>query len=513
MPQSVNQIPVVLYFICLVILTLYGIHRYWQVYLYYRNARKIISAPDDFDQLPRITVQLPLYNEPFVAERVIEAACHMEYPSHLLQVQVLDDSTDDSTEVVRAVCQRLRSCGHDVQYIHRDNRHGYKAGALENGLAGAKGDYIAIFDADFVPQPDTLLKVIHHFTDPRVACVQTRWEHLNREQSLLTRCQAVFLDGHFMIEHTARNRSGRFINFNGTGGVWRKTAITDAGGWQHDTLTEDMDLSYRAQLRGWKMVFLPEVVSPAELPPEITAFKQQQHRWTKGSVQTAVKLLPSVLRAPLPWRVKLEAFFHLSSGVVYPLAVMLSISIFPTFCFSDSLRTPAASPVLWGTVMSLFTILTFSAGTFYVVSQRELGKNWLGCIVMVPFLMAVGMGISLANAVAVFEGLFGGQSEFLRTPKYGVLNGESRNAWKIRASSFKRKTQWLPFAEILLGLYLLVCILATLKIHYAELCIPFMFIFMVGYLYVGSLSLYSLWLSNRRIVPPVAVRSTTAAAA
>ncbi|HTV47579.1 MAG TPA: glycosyltransferase family 2 protein [Phycisphaerae bacterium] len=465
----------------------------------------------NFSQLPFITIQLPLYNERFVAQRVIEAAAGMTYPAHLLQVQVLDDSTDDSAEIVRSVCQRLCDQGRDVQYIHRSNREGYKAGALENGLKSAKGEFIAIFDADFVPQPDMLLNVIHQFTDPNIACVQTRWEHINREQSLLTRCQAVFLDGHFIIEHTARNRSGRFINFNGTGGVWRKSAITDAGGWQHDTLTEDMDLSYRAQLRGWKMIFLSEVVSPAELPPEIAAFKQQQHRWTKGSVQTAVKLLPSVLRAALPWRIKLEAFFHLTSGVVYPMAVLLSILIFPAFCFTDSLRTPAASPILWGTVMSLFTILTFSAGTFYVVSQRELGKNWIGCMIMVPFLMAVGMGISLANAIAVLEGLFGGPSEFIRTPKYGVAAGESRKAWKLRASNFKRTTEWLPFAEMILGLYLFICVLATLAIHRAELCIPFMAIFMIGYLYVGSLSLYSLWLSNRGATP-LAVYSARKAA-
>ncbi|HMD55059.1 MAG TPA: glycosyltransferase [Phycisphaerae bacterium] len=512
MLKSVSLIPVALYFICLVILTIYGVHRYWQVYLFYRNVRKKGQTPASFEHLPHITVQLPLYNERFVAQRVIEAACRMEYPPDLLQVQVLDDSTDGSAEIVQAVCQRLKALGHDVEYVHRVNREGYKAGALENGLKSAKGDYIAIFDADFVPQPDTLLKVVHYFTDKRVACVQTRWEHINREQSLLTQCQAVFLDGHFMIEHTARNRSGRFINFNGTGGVWRKIAITDAGGWQHDTLTEDMDLSYRAQLRGWKMVFLPEVVSPAELPPEIAAFKQQQHRWTKGSVQTAVKLLPSVMRAALPWRVKLEAFFHLSSGVVYPMAVLLSILIFPTFCFSDDLRTPQASPILWGTVMSLFTILTFSAGTFYVVSQRELGKNWLRCMVMIPFLMAVGMGISLANAVAVLEGLFGGPSEFIRTPKYGVMAGESRDAWKLRASNFRRKTEWLPFVEIIMGLYLFICIIATFAVHRAELCIPFMTIFMIGYFYVGSLSLYSLWLSNSGAAP-VALNNATARAA
>ncbi len=483
-----------LYLLVLVVLTVYGLHRYWEVILYYWTGRKehlAPPAPREFPDLPPVTIQLPMFNERYVATRVIEAAARMDYPRHLLQIQVLDDSTDDSAEIARSTCQRLRETGQDIQYIHRNNRFGYKAGALENGLATAKGEFIAIFDADFIPPSDMLRGVIHHFTDPAIGCVQTRWEHINRRHSLLTCCQAIFLDGHFVIEHAARNRSGRFINFNGTGGVWRKSAIVSSGGWQHDTLTEDLDLSYRAQLCGWHLVFLPKMICPAELPPEIVAFKRQQHRWTKGSVQTAVKLLPSLLKKPLPLRVKVEAFLHLCSGVVYPMAVLLSLLLFPTFFLGGPGILFPASPVLRGTLLTMFIILTFSAGTFYMVAQRELGESWIRAIVRMPMLMAVAMGISLTNSLAVLEALFRHESEFTRTPKYGIQCDTPSNAWKSRAAGFRQKINWLPFAEIGLGLYLLLCAIAAVVLQRAEMCVPFLLIFMCGYLYVGILSLYA----------------------
>ena len=265
--MHMTLIPQIGYLLCMLGLTVFGLHRYWQVFLFYRSQSQNVPHPRKFEFLPRVTVQLPMYNERYVAERVIRAACAIDYPRHLLEIQVLDDSTDESADICRSICETLEAEGHPVRYIHRTVRTGFKAGALADGLALARGEFIAIFDADFIPQPDMLRNVIHHFTNPDVGCVQTRWGHLNRRHSWLTRCQAVFLDGHFVIEHTARNRTGRFMNFNGTGGIWRKKAIEEAGGWQHDTLTEDMDLSYRAQALGWKMVFLPEIVSPAELPP------------------------------------------------------------------------------------------------------------------------------------------------------------------------------------------------------------------------------------------------------
>ncbi len=500
---NVHYIMAIAYLTALLILTIYGVHRYWMVMLYYRHARKTPKSPERFTALPTITVQLPLFNERYVSQRVIEAACQLDYPADKLQIQVLDDSTDDSAAIAEAVCRQMRSAGHDVEYIHRTNRQGYKAGALENGLKTCKGEFIAIFDADFVPQRDMLKQAIDHFTDPEVGCVQTRWEHLNRRQSLLTLCQAIFLDGHFMIEHTARNRGGRFINFNGTGGIWRKAAIADAGGWQHDTLTEDMDLSYRAQLRQWKIVFLRDVVSPAELPPEIISFKQQQYRWTKGSAQTAIKILPGLMFSPLPLRVKIEAFFHLTSGVVYPSAVLLALLVFPTFCFGGPSLLSPSSPLLWALMMGLFTVMTFSAATFYIVAQKELGENWVQLLPLVPLLMAIGMGISLANATAVISGLLSRKSgEFFRTPKYGIAAGDHKHHWKGRARSFRCRGALGPYLEVIFGLYLVACMVLAVILDRAILCLPFLFIFTVGYFYVGFLSLYSQWLSTRGSSPP-----------
>ncbi len=509
--MHMTLIPQIGYLICMLGLTVFGLHRYWQVFLFYRSQPHKAPPPNQFKYLPRVTVQLPMYNERYVAERVIRAACEIDYPCELLEIQVLDDSTDESAAICRMVCESLAAEGNPIVYIHRTDRTGFKAGALEHGLAQAKGQFIAIFDADFIPQKDVLRNVIHHFTNPDVGCVQTRWGHLNRAHSLLTRCQAVFLDGHFVIEHSARNRTGRFMNFNGTGGVWRKSAIEDVGGWQHDTLTEDMDLSYRAQAAGWKMVFLPDIVSPAELPPEIVSFKQQQHRWTKGSVQTARKVLPGMLRSNLPIRVKVESVFHLASGIVYPLAVLLSILIFPAFLLTSQNLLDIHSAVGEWVLMGLFGLLTFSAGTFYVVAQRELGENLLVSLLMVPLLMAIGMGISLANAVAALEGLLGQQSEFIRTPKYGVSGRESGKTWKKRAPAFRHRTTWLPFAELGLGFYLFGCIAAAIFLNRDVSCVPFMFIFMAGYLYVGGSSVHAWWLSRRRNQDAAEVRRTTLA--
>ncbi len=484
-----------LYLLTLGILTVYGLHRYVQVVLYYRHYRKEMVPAGKFTELPRVTVQLPMYNEQYVAERVIESACEIDYPREKLQIQVLDDSTDDSAEIARATCEKMRQLGHNVQYVHRTNRHGYKAGALAHGMESATGEFIVIFDADFVPNKDMVRRSIDFFTDPNVGCIQTRWDHINRLQSMLTRCQAIFLDGHFMIEHTARNRSGRFINFNGTAGIWRRKAIEDAGGWQHDTLTEDVDLSYRSQLRGWQFVFLPDLLAPAELPPEIVAFKQQQHRWTKGQVQTAVKLLPSIMRSPFPWWVKAEAFFHLTNTAVYVPAVVLSLILFPVWYVDPELFN-SSSKLTALLIASFCGLLTASAGTFYVLSQKAVGRSQWQTFGMVPFLMALGMGISVINGIAVLDGLFGKRdTEFVRTPKYGAAAGG--NAWKKRAGTFKKKLNLLPFVEILMGLYMAGCAAVAVWTKSAWGTIPFLVIFSFGYLYVGVLTLHSRWLSQR----------------
>src|SRR5436305_12355531 len=310
---------------------LYGFHRYVLVYLYLKHKHDGYQPVGRFDEQPRVTVQLPMYNEDVVAERIIKASCRIDYPKEKLQIQVLDDSTDHSAEIARKACEEMAAQGYPVTYIHRDNRVGYKAGALAAGLKEATGEFIAIFDADFIPPTDIFYNVVDYFTDDKIGMVQIRWDHLNRDASLLTKSQAIFLDGHFVIEHTARNRSGRFMHFNGTAGVWRRSTIDDAGGWQHDTLTEDLDLSYRAQLKGWQLVYLPQFCAPAELPPEMIAFKQHAHRWTKGSMQTCIKLLPRILRSKhLPIRVKTEACFHLTNTIVYPLMVVLTRLMYPT---------------------------------------------------------------------------------------------------------------------------------------------------------------------------------------
>jgi cellulose synthase/poly-beta-1,6-N-acetylglucosamine synthase-like glycosyltransferase len=495
-----------LYLGTLLAVAVYGIHRYVLLYLYLKHRKNAATPKGTFAQLPRVTVQLPMFNEDVVAERIIDAACQLDYPRELLEIQVLDDSTDDSAAIAEAACQKWSAQGYDVQYIHRTNRSGYKAGALEAGLATAKGDYVAIFDADFVPPPDMLRNTVPFFTDPKVGMVQVRWDHLNRNASLLTRSQAIFLDGHFVIEHTARNRSGRFMHFNGTAGVWRKDTIRDAGGWQHDTLTEDLDLSYRAQMKGWQFVYLPQYAAPAELPPEMCAFKAQAHRWTKGSVQTCMKLLPSVLRSHVSRRIKSEAFFHLTNTFVYPLMVLLTLLMYPTFfTYYSPFKAHSAQQHLFS--FSLFILATCSAGTFFIYAQKELFGKQAGWKTMIslPFLMAIGVGVSINNTRAVIEAIWSSlrkkESEFVRTPKYGVV-GTARNTQWRRDSLFTWKRLWQPLLEIAFGVYTSYClyIAVDMFIRYTEdvgisglAGIPFLMIFAGGYFYVGFGTLYALW--------------------
>src|SRR6267142_5716959 len=303
-----ETLTLVSYFFVCIILAVYGWHRYYLVYLYLKNRGKEPKPGPPLSPAPVVTIQLPLYNEMYVADRLIEAVCRIDYPRERLEIQVLDDSADETRSIAEQTVRRFAAEGIDIKYYHRVDRIGYKAGALEAGLKVARGEFVGIFDADFIPTADFLARLMPHFRDPKVGMVQARWGHINQDYSLLTKIQAILLDGHFILEHGGRNRGGRFFNFNGTAGVWRRSAIADAGGWQHDTLTEDLDLSYRAQLRGWRFVFVSDVIAPAEVPVEMNAFKSQQHRWAKGSVQTCLKLLPRILRADLPLGVKVEAF-------------------------------------------------------------------------------------------------------------------------------------------------------------------------------------------------------------
>ncbi len=476
-----------LYLAVLAVVCTYGLHRYWLTYVYYRTRRNAPRPAARFAELPAVTVQLPMYNERLVAERVIAAACAIDYPADKLQVQVLDDSTDESAEIARRFCEKMRRAGCDIEYRHRTDRTGFKAGALNDGLATATGELIAIFDADFVPPRNILKRTVHHFTDEKVGMVQTCWDHLNREASLLTRSQAIFLDGHFVIEHTARNRSGRWMNFNGTAGVWRREAIEQAGGWQHDTLTEDVDLSYRAQLAGWDFKYLQRVRCPAELPPEINAFKSQQHRWTKGSIQTAKKVLPRIMRSDAPLATKVEAFFHLTSPGVYLMMVVMMLLLFPAL-FVNVL--PLERGGVWGFVFgaSLFMMATASAGTFYVAAQREQRRGLWATLVQIPLLMAIGVGIALNNARAVIEALVGHDSPFVRTPKYSAEGKDSR--WRGAANLVRLpRRRVMALAEVALAAYLTACTVAATQVPHTALSIPFLVLFAAGCWYVGLTSL------------------------
>jgi cellulose synthase/poly-beta-1,6-N-acetylglucosamine synthase-like glycosyltransferase len=491
----------VIYLSILCVIAMYGLHRYVLVYLYVKHRHDGYVPLGRFDELPRVTVQLPMYNEDFVAERIIKASCQIDYPKEKLEIQVLDDSTDHSADIARKACEEMAALGHPVKYIHRDNRQGYKAGALAEGLKTAHGDYIAIFDADFIPPKDIFYNVVDYFFDPKIGMVQIRWDHLNRNASLLTKSQAIFLDGHFVIEHTARNRSGRFMHFNGTAGVWRRDTINDAGGWQHDTLTEDLDLSYRAQLKGWQFVYLPQYAAPAELPPEIIGFKQQAHRWTKGSCQTAIKLLPRILKSKhLPFSIKSEAFFHLTCTVVYPLMVLLTLLMYPTFY---AVYGPFKSQTWaqWIFSGSLFILATCSASTFFLYAQRELfGKQaaWRSMLYL-PFLMGLGVGISLNNAKAVCEAIWSAikrkPSEFVRTPKYGVTGNDKKN-WQP-TKVFTLKKLMLPLVEIAFGIYMFICLTISVVSWRGIGSAPFLAIFCAGYLYVGFNSFYALYQMSR----------------
>jgi cellulose synthase/poly-beta-1,6-N-acetylglucosamine synthase-like glycosyltransferase len=481
------------YFFVLVILAVYGWHRYYLVYLYMKNKDRH-PEPKGMERLPKVTVQLPIYNEMYVADRLIDAVCQLNYPRELLEVQVLDDSTDETRIVAERAVMRNAAAGIDVTYLHRTDRTGYKAGALEAGMKVAKGEFIAIFDADFIPSPDFLERTVPYFGDDRIAMVQARWGHINQDYSLLTKIQSILLDAHFVLEHGGRNRSGCFFNFNGTAGIWRRRAITDAGGWQHDTLTEDLDLSYRAQLRGWKFIFLPDLVAPAEVPVEMNSFKSQQHRWAKGSIQTCRKLLPKILRANLPLGVKAEAFFHLTANFNYPLMCVLSVLLGPSMAIRYSMG--------WYEMLiidaPLFFAATASVANFYMVCQRELHADWVTRLKYLPFLMSIGIGLTVNNTRAVFEALFNQQSEFARTPKYRIEGRADEWIGKKYRQSFVIQ----PMIEIGLGLYFTATVFYALG-NGLYATVPFLVLFQLGFLYMGLLSIIQQFADESVILKPV----------
>jgi cellulose synthase/poly-beta-1,6-N-acetylglucosamine synthase-like glycosyltransferase len=488
--SDVQTLFIVLYLVTLAVLALYGLHRSALLFSYLRHRREHTVPESRFDEvnLPLVTVQLPMFNEMFVADRLIDAVSRIDYPAERLEIQVLDDSTDATSSIARAKCKALRAQGLDVVYLHREDRHGYKAGALEAGMKLAKGDFILVFDADFVPGSAILRELIDFFSDPSVGMVQARWAHLNRDLSLLTRCQAMLLDGHFVIEHSARNRSGRFFNFNGTAGMWRKSAIVEAGGWQHDTITEDMDLSYRAQLAGWKFVYAPQLSVPAELPSDMNSFKGQQYRWAKGSVQTARKLLGTIFRAPVSWKVKTEALFHLSNNLAYLFLLVLTLLQLPNML----IRRQIEQPELLMLDLPLFLATCGSVAAFYVVAHQDLyGGRW-DAIKRLPAMMALGIGLSINNGRAAVEGLFGRDVEFVRTPKRGSLDGKPGSG----PQGYRGRWSWHNTVELGLALYCMASLAIAIATQ-SWASVPFLLLFCGGFTWVAIASLRELlWLGQ-----------------
>jgi Glycosyltransferase like family 2 len=463
-----------LYCTVLLVLCTYGAHRASLVFQCMRYKRRIerasrsVSVPDS--ELPSVTVQLPLYNEATVVRRLLNAAGALDYPSDRLELQVLDDSTDETEGIARAAVEELRERGINAVYLRRPDRHGYKAGALDFGLQQASGELIAIFDADFVPQSSFLKEIVGHFTDPRIGMVQTRWEHMNRDHSLLTSIQALMLDGHHMVENRARFGAGNMFNFSGTGGIWRRQAIQDAGGWEHDTLTEDLDLSYRAQLAGWRFVYRGDVLTPAELPEDMSSFRAQQYRWAKGTVQTARKLLLRVAKSELTLAQRVEACFHMLPHMAYPMMVLLTLLLLPALVFMP------ASDVRTLLLIDLPLCLgaTGSLATFYAMAEIAQGRSAWGAMKRLPALIALGAGLAPHLSSAVFDGMRSMAGEFVRTPKRGEQRGRYRQYAK------------LPMTEIALAAVCAGSVVASLETgHY--FATPFAALFMSGYSYVAAL--------------------------
>ncbi len=473
----------ILYFAILVVLAIYGGYRIKQVIDFWRYRKFVPEPKERFSEadLPIITVQLPLFNEMYVVERLVKAITEFDYPREKLQIQVLDDSTDETVRIAEATVEKYAQQGYDIEYIHREDRTGFKAGALENGLSHAKGELLAIFDADFVPKPDCLRKLVDFFTDPLVGCAQMRWSHINANYNLLTKLQTIMLDGHFVVEQTTRNRTGGFFNFNGTAGIWRRSAISMSGGWQHDTLTEDTDLSFRAQLMGWRFIYLLDEEAPAEIPVEINAFKAQQRRWAKGVMQVGIKLYPRIWRSQLPMRVRLEMFFRLTGNISYPLMIVASFLQFPLLL----VRYNQPFYHLMIVDLPLLFFSSISVFLFYGTAVWYLDEKRAPRLLHLPLVMALGIGLAFSNARAVLEALLGIKSEFVRTPKYSVEKTHDET-WKRK--KYKRKRGLLPLLELGFSIYFLLAILYAVHLHMWG-TIPFLFLFFFGYGYMGVMSI------------------------
>jgi len=464
----------------LIILFTFGSHGFIMVYYYLKHRHKRDDFSGTMDGFPVVTIQLPVYNEMYVVERLIKATCEIDYPLDKLEIQVLDDSTDETTSIAENIVKEYRLRGFDIVLVHRTDRSGYKAGALKEGLISAKGEFVAIFDADFIPRKNFLQIVLPFFKDKKIGMVQTRWEHLNRSYSLVTQIQALALDGHFVIEQQVRNKANYFINFNGTSGIWRKECIFDAGNWEADTLTEDLDLSYRAQLKGWKFKYLTDFTTPSEVPSEINSLKSQQFRWTKGAVETARKMLFRVWRSEYPLKLKIMSTFHLTNNIVFPFILLSCLLNLPVVLIKNTGRYD-----IYFTFMSVFVLAFIASFLFYVFSQKDVYEDWRTRVLLFPVFMAGSMGFAINNTKAVFEGLIKKKSEFVRTPKYGIEKIE--DTWKDKKYAHQ-KIKFSVFLEMFVSLYSfagVVVSIVTLQIA----AIPFQLMFAFGFGFVAFLSI------------------------
>jgi cellulose synthase/poly-beta-1,6-N-acetylglucosamine synthase-like glycosyltransferase len=470
----------VLYLLIIFVLAMYGFHNLLNAVLYLisraESGRK--RKVPELKRYPKVTVQLPIFNEKYTVERLLQAVTRLDYPADCLQIQVLDDSTDDTAALARTLVKEYESRGVNIEWIHRIDRRGYKAGALAEAFRQATGELIAIFDADFVPNPDWLQKTVPLFQNPKLGCLQTRWGHTNRKYNSLTQAEAMAIDGHFIVEQAVRSQNDFFLNFNGTAGLWRRSCIKDAGGWQWDTLTEDLDLSYRAQMRGWKIDYLPDVVVPAELPSQVEAFKNQQFRWAKGSFQVVRKILPRIFDdTKLPWHIRLLAVLHLTGYGVHPLMLALLILTLPV-----GLLSPLAFKLY-----PLSIIAGLGPPLVYLTARAAHSPPLLERIKLLPLLTITGFGLCLSTSIAVLEGLFGrGSIVFVRTPKLNLNNATKQN--KSIDRNYVSPVSPLVWVEIALGIYALITgvILAP---YTGWGIVPWMVIYMLGFFYIAGMNL------------------------
>lgn len=472
----------------LLVLFTFGSHGFIMIYYYLKYRDKRDDFTGDLGYTPHVTIQLPVFNEMYVIERLIKSTCEIEYPLDKLEIQVLDDSTDETIGIVDKIVKEYRQRGFDIQHIHRTDRSGFKAGALKEGLKSAKGEFIAIFDADFIPRKNFLTIVLPFFKETNVGMVQTRWEHLNRGYSLITQILSLSLDGHFVIEQQVRSKANYFINFNGTSGMWRKECIFDAGNWEADTLTEDLDLSYRAQLKGWKFKYLTDFTTPAEVPSEINSVKSQQFRWTKGAMETCKKILPRVWKSKYPLKLKILSTFHLTNNIVFPFILMACLLNVPIVLIKNGGQYD-----IYFTFMSVFVLAFIGSFILYLYSQKDVYEDWRSRVLLFPVFMAGSMGFAINNTKAVFEALINKKSEFVRTPKYLIV--DKKDTWRDKKYVHK-KVSLSIILELLISIYSfagVVISIITLQIS----AIPFQLMYSLGFGLVAYLSIKHVIDSNR----------------